>query len=79
MSKAKGGVLASIGKALSSMGIRPPWRVSCAATALTCWSACRIPHSPAMMPFLQYTGPLSSPEYLSHLPAATDYRKTLPG
>ena len=27
---------------------------------------------------LQYTGPVSSPEYMPHLPKATDYRRVAP-
>lgn len=37
------------------------------------------PHPVVATFLLQFTGPLSSPEYLSHLPKAVDYRKHAPG
>lgn len=46
-------------------------------------SCCLTPHRappplPLPSPHSQYTGPVSSPEYLSHLPRASDYRRVAP-
>ena len=130
----KSGVLARVGTALRSLGIRPPWAVSsagrtgrgqgqgvalhlagrgvpsCSARAaargpgLTLLgqrvgrvpsvitgagrgatqqqglhsSRDRFAHMCCAAARPQYTGPVSSPEYMSHLPTSLEYRKNSP-
>ena len=70
-------VLKSVGEALSKLGLRAPWRVSCSLAVFS------LALSPALTPscslvFIQFTGPASSPEYMSHLPRAGEYRVKAP-
>lgn len=75
----------TVGNVLRSLGIKAPWKVGVAGCGgertfcqgCLCSPLTRFPLLPTQCP-LQYTGPASSPEYLSHLPKAVDYRSTSP-
>lgn len=83
-----GSLMDRMSKALNAVGIKAPWRVragwwgppvpSAAAAALAVPTAARPRSLPALGSAAQYTGPVSGPEYLSHLPRAVDYRGIAP-
>lgn len=91
---AKGGLLQKVGQALASVGIKAPWKVRSrterpgharpparagrSAARGGSSPVCKTPAEQVCLLPLQYTGPVSSPEYLSHLPKAINYRGVPP-
>jgi hypothetical protein len=75
----KGGILKKLGDALRGVGIKAPWAVRGALASLGKLRSPMGLRNKLLCVSLQYTGPVSSPEYLSHLPKSTEYRKIAPG